>query len=425
MSTRNLFLLLLAFVFAIPFSNAQEMSWRKHRKLAQSLEKEGDLFAAAENYRMAWEKKQSKEELIYQAAELYYNLRDYRAAADAYQHVPSPYNEDQLILLKYGRALKQDGQYDKARTVLQQLIDNYTGQDRAILQDILRVEMRGIDLASNMSANIDRRLEILHPGVTINSDKDEFAPVSIAENTIYLTSTIGDQARIYESQRQGRNWSKADAPAGFPVVQGGQYSNGAMSPDNQRFYFTICNNDSGWNGVNTRCEIYVTKRSDNGWTAPEALPDFINVKGVNSTQPAVAHYNGQEFLYFSSNREGGRGGLDIWYVTRDLGADNLDFTFPVNLGPVVNTLGDEISPYYNTEEETLYFSSNGLPSLGGLDIFKSSGNEVNWTTPMNVGLPLNSGADDYDYTRSISGFGGYFASNRVFRGAYWFFRHQK
>jgi hypothetical protein len=296
---------------------------------------------------------------------------------------------------------------------MQQLLDNYTGQDRAILQDIVRVEMRGIDLASDMSNNIDRRLEILHPGVTVNSDSDEFGPVSVAENTMYFTSTIGGQARIYESQRQGRSWTKADAPAGFPVVQGGQYSNGAMSPDNQRFYFTICNNDSGWNGFNTRCEIYVTKRSSNGWTAPEKLPDFINVKGVNTTQPAIANYNGQEFLYFSSNREGGRGGLDIWYVTRDLGSDNMDFTFPVNLGPVINTLGDEISPYYDTEEEMLYFSSNGLPSLGGLDIFKSSGNEVNWTTPMNVGLPLNSGADDYDYTRTTSGFGGYFSSNRV------------
>ncbi|MEO0724447.1 MAG: SPOR domain-containing protein [Bacteroidota bacterium] len=416
MNIRNLCLLLIALSFSLSSVQAQEMSWRKHRKLALQLEKEGDYFAAAENFRMAWEKKQSKEDLIYKAAENYYRLSDYRNAAEAYQHVPANFNSDALITLKYARALKQDGQYDKARTVFQEVADSYTGPDRAILQDIVRVEIQGIDISRDISANLDRRMEILHPGVAINSDSDEFGPMPVAEDMIWLTSTTGDQARIYETQRQGRDWTKAANPAGFPVVDGGQYANGSMSPDNQRFYFTICNNDGGWKGFNTRCEIYVTKRSANGWTAPERLPDYINVKGVNSTHPAVAHTNGQEYLYFASNREGGRGGLDLWYVTRDLGVDNMDYTFPVNLGPGVNSLGDEITPYYNSEEGVLYFASNGHPSIGGLDIFKSQGGEVSWSTPENLGMPLNSAANDYGYVRNSFGFGGFFASNRVFGG---------
>jgi len=416
MNIRNFFLLLLLTTISFSAAQAQELSWRKYRKLAESLEKEGDYYGAAENYRLAGEQKQSKEEFIYKAAENYYRLRDYRAAANAYQHVSPNMDDDKLVLLKYARSLKQDGQYDKARTVFQQLADTYTGPDKAILQDIIRAENRGIDLTRDMSANMDRRLEILHPGVMVNSDSDEFAPVAVSGDGLYFTSTIGGQARIYESQRQGRTWTKAANPTGFPVVKGGQYANGSMSADNQRFYFTICNNDGGWQGFNTRCEIYVTKRSANGWTAPERLPDFINVKGVNTTQPHVTKRNGQEILYFASNREGGRGGLDLWYVTRDLGLDNLDFTFPVNLGPVVNTLGDEISPFYNIEEETLYFASNGHPSIGGLDIFKATGSEATWTTPANIGLPINSGADDYGYVRNPSGFGGFFAPNRVFGG---------
>ncbi len=416
MNIRNFCLLLIALSFSLSSVQAQEMSWRKHRKLALQLEKEGDYFAAAENFRMAWEKKQSKEDLIYKAAENYYRLNDYRNAAEAYQHVSANYNNDALITLKYARALKQDGQYDKARTVFQEVADSYTGPDRAILQDIVRVEIQGIDISRDISANLDRRLEILHPGISVNSDSDEFGPMPVAEDMIWLTSTTGDQARIYETQRQGRNWTKAANPAGFPVVDGGQYANGSMSPDNQRFYFTICNNDGGWKGLNTRCEIYVTKRSANGWTSPERLPDYINVQGVNSTYPAVAHTNGQEYLYFASNREGGRGGLDLWYVTRDLGVDNMDYTFPVNLGPVVNSLGDEITPYYNGEEGVLYFASNGHPSIGGLDIFKAQGGEVSWSTQETLGMTITSAAHDYGYVRTAFGFGGFFASNRVFGG---------
>ena len=416
--TKRSLIYLFTLLFLLPLGmQAQELSWRKHRKLAERLEREGNYFEAAENFRMAWEKKQSKEDLIYKAAENYYRINDYRNAAEAYQHVPDNYKGDPLVLLKYARALKQDGQYDRARSTFEQLSESYTGQDRAILQEIVQVELRGIDITRNVSANMDRRLEILRPGALINTDDDEFGPVSVTDDLLYFSSSMGDQARIYESRRQGRNWTKAATPSGFPVVSGGQYGNGAMSPDDQRFYFTICNNDGGWQGLNTRCEIFVIKRnSSGGWSQPEKLPDFVNVSGVNTTHPAVAHLAGQEYLFFSSNRDGGRGGMDLWYVTRDLGIDNNDFSFPVNLGPVINSLGDEITPYYNVDEGQLYFSSNGLPSIGGQDIFRSSGNEVTWTTPQNVGLPLNSSSDDFGYMRNLSGYGGFLVSNRAFGG---------
>ncbi|MCB0586511.1 MAG: PD40 domain-containing protein, partial [Phaeodactylibacter sp.] len=128
------------------------------------------------------------------------------------------------------------------------------------------------------------------------------------------------------------------------------------------------------------------------------------------------HQRGQEILFFSSNREGGRGGMDLWYASRDLGADNLDFTFPVNLGPVVNTLGDEITPFYNVENQTLYFASNGHISIGGFDIFSAIGDEVSWSQPDNLGMPANSSADEYFYILNPSRTGGFLTSNRVFAG---------
>ncbi|MCB0636718.1 MAG: hypothetical protein KDC54_08885 [Lewinella sp.] len=414
---RQLLTTLLLLAFVLPLLHAQEeMSWRRHRRLADEQVAQGLYFEAAENYQLAWEKKQSKEELIYHAAENYYRVHDYRNAASAYQHVPATFENDILVLLKYARSLKQDGQYDKARTVFRQLEESYTGRDKAILVDIINTELQGIDLAQDMSGAVDRRLEILFPGTTVNTENDEFGPVSMTDNTLWFSSTMGGQARLYESNRQGRVWTKATTPAGFPVVSTGNYGNGSLTPDGERFYFTICNNDAGWQDLATRCEIFMTRRTANGWGQPQRLPDFINMQGVNSTQPFVTHMAGQEYLFFSSNREGGRGGMDLWYATRDLGLDDLDFTFPVNLGAAVNGLGDEITPYYNAEEGVLYFASNSHPSIGGYDIFKTTGNEVNWSTPENAGLPINSSADDYGYVRNRSGYGGFIVSNRVFGG---------
>lgn len=391
-------------------------SWRKLSNTASQQLKQGNYAEAAENYEKAWQKKQKKTELIYNAGEAYYTLRDYRKAADAYQHVKDQNDKFPLVGLKYARSLKQDGQYDKAMQEFKKFIDSYSGQGKPILEEIIQTEIKGCELGLDLASHPDRSIEITYPGLNINSKKAEFAPFPMSDDLLYFSSAQGDRARIYNSQRQGKAWTKASIPASFPVIQNGHYGNGSLTPNGERFYFTICNDNQAWNDLNTRCEIFVIKKTNSGWSQPERLPDYINMNGVTATHPYASQEGGQETLYFSSNREGGRGGMDIWYVTRDLGTDDLDFTFPVNLGPSVNTLGDEITPYFDSEEGMLYFASNGLVSIGGFDIFKTSGGETNWTVPENVGLPLNSSADDYFYVKSKSGFGGFFVSNRVFGG---------
>ncbi len=417
MTTTRLLLALVLLVTCSVSLSAQQYNWRKHRSIAEDAAKAGDLYTAAENYRMAWEQKKSKKDLLFEAAKNYLHVRDYRAAAEAYQYLEGDTKADPLVGLKYARALKQDGQYDRAREVFQRTIENYSGADRTILEDIIRIELRGIDLAQELAARPDRRYELNLPGAAINSDDNEFAPTPVGTDQIFFTSTMGGQSRIYESMRQGRDWTKANTPEGFPVINNGQYAGGTMSPDGQRFYFTICNADGGWKGLNTRCEIYATDRSPSGWSQPERLPEYINIEGKNNTHPNVVHVAGRELLYFASNRDGGRGGMDLWYAVRDLGSDQLDFTFPVNLGPAVNTLGDEITPFYSTDERKLYFSSNGHATIGGFDVMVSEGDEINWSAPQNVGIPINSSADDYGFVLDRTGFGnGFIVSNRVFGG---------
>ncbi len=398
------------------FGQLSAQSWRKLSKEADDLLKQGKYEEAAANYEQAWQKKQGKKDLIYKAGEAYYIIRDYRKAAEAYQHVKDENNNYPLVGLKYARSLKQDGQYDKAIEAFQSFGDNYTGDGKAILQDVINTEIKGAELGMALPAQADRSIEVLYPGSEINSDAAEFAPFPVGAEQIYFSSSMGGKARVYSSRKIGDSWTKAGTPGNFPIISQGQYANATITQDGERMYFTICSNDNYWDDLNTRCEIFVTKREGTTWSQPERLPDYINMKGVTATHPFAVQQNGQEILYFASNRDGGRGGMDIWYAARDMGTDNNDFTFPINLGATINTLGDEITPFYSMDQGALYFASNGLVSIGGFDIFKSRGEETTWSPAENAGMPINSPADDYFYIKNPNGASAFVVSNRVFGG---------
>ncbi|MCG8329829.1 MAG: hypothetical protein MI974_19190 [Chitinophagales bacterium] len=413
--TKKFLLLIILTISITSFSQAQ--SWRKSKKEAEVAYAEGDYETAAQKYMEAYSRKRKKEELTYEAGEIYYTLRDYRQAVEAYRPIKDKNDEYPLVGLKFARCLKQDGQYARAQQEFEKFMENYTGDGKAILEDIINVEIQGCQLGLEAPAQANRDVEIILPGDGINSDKQDFAAFPVSENELYYSSDQGDRARIYYTKRNNNVWQKGEAPRNFPVIQSGHFANGTMAPDGSRFYFTVCS-DTGapWNDVKTRCEIFVTKRVGAVWSQPERLPDYINLEGVTATHPNVIHQRGQEIIYFASNREGGRGGMDLWYIARDLGIDDNDFTFPVNLGPVVNTLGDEITPFYNMEDQTLYFSSNGQASIGGFDVFKTTGDEVSWSQAVNMGMPVNSSADDYFYILNPARTGGFMTSNRVFGG---------
>ncbi len=180
-------------------------------------------------------------------------------------------------------------------------------------------------------------------------------------------------------------------------------SNLCIDSLNQRIYFNICNNLNN----NTICEIYYTENQDGIWKKAKKLGKNINLKGYNNTHPHITTHKGETLLYFSSNREGGYGGYDLWYIN----VDSLE-TNPINLGPSINTEGDEITPYYSIADETLYFSSNHHPGYGGYDLFSSKGWKQRWNKPQNLKMPINSSANEthpYIYPDQTK---GYYSSNR-------------
>ena len=406
--------LLLTILLSHVLVMGQDLSWKKHKKTAEQLYSQGKYVEAATHYEKAWEKKPENSALIYQAGECYALLKDFKKAIFAYQQVKDD-DDFELVGLKYARALKQDGQYAAAKSAFLELSNNYQGEDRALLNQLISTEIKGAELGMRLTNNAaDTRIEVRHLGEQINSLQTEIAPIPFAEDLLYFSSTRkGDKAFLYRSQKRKGNWSSAIAAENLPNVPNKHLANGTFTPDAKRFYFTLCEEDNKGNGLVSICKIYMIKRTDAGWTDPISMRDYINEEGSTTTHPFVIHQDGLECLFFVSNRKGGKGGMDIWMTTREINSGDIDFTYPFNLGKQINTSGDEVTPFYDTQAGILYFSSNGHINLGGWDVFKAKGADKKWEHPENMGMPINSSADDFYYTLKPSKKGGFLASNRT------------
>ncbi len=404
----SIFICLFAFTLS-----AQNLSWKKHSKIADKLFEQGKYADAAEHYEAAWKKKPTKKDLIYKAGDCYYELKNFRKAAETYKRVKDENGDVGLAGLKYARALKQDGQYELAKKELLSYNKKYKGDDKKVVSKLVFNELAGCDMGLAIEDEVNKSIVIEHLSESINTLENEFAPIPFSDDILYFSSTMSGDAKMYRSQRQSGVWTQAVVPD-LPTITSGQICHGSFSPDNQRFYFTICQTNGVWKGTKTNCDIYVTRVEDSGWSNPEKLRDYIRMEGNTATHPFVVHTEKEEILYFSSDREGGFGGLDIWYTKRQLASDDVDFSLPKNAGPRINTLGDEVTPFYNAQTEVLYFSSNGHVTLGGFDIFKAKKLGNRFDKPEHLGLPLNSCNDDYYYIEEKNGSGGFLVSNRLF-----------
>ncbi|WP_090171638.1 PD40 domain-containing protein [Neolewinella agarilytica] len=393
-----------------------ELPFKKLMANAETETRAGNYGLAADNYRKAYEQKPRRTDVLYKAAELYTRVRNYRAAADAYQFLEADEDQWPLLGLQYGRALKQDGRYDQARRELALFLETYNGADRPIVSEIVRNELAGITLATSFN-EAESMVDIDRPGRGVNTGADEFGAVAVAGDQLFFTSTAGGQSRLYQSGLRAREWTKATVPPGFPVIAEGEFGTGSLSPDGRLFFFTICSGLTGEDATN-RCEIFRGERSTTGaWSQPVRLGEAINAPSTNNAFPFVTlGADGRYQLYFSSDRPGGRGGMDLYLSSEMVPNDPNGFSAPANLGPVINTVSDEITPSWLAGENMLYFSSNGHPGFGGQDVFRSQGTFGSYQRPENMGQPVNSAADDYGLSLSAGGSTGYLTSNRIFTG---------
>jgi len=382
-------------------------------KKAAKLLDEGRIDEAAARFEVAGRSYGGHAGAMTRAGECYYLLRDYVKAAECYASVPSLNLREESTGLNYARALKQSGLYETAIAAFKRFAQEYEGGRKAEINALVGAEIRGCQMALEWrELPISGTVSLLPP--TVNSRNNEFGPVAFSERLLYFSVLHDGRAVFMRTQKPADTWEPAAEALGLPVSLAGRFGNGTFSADATRFYCTQCAEKPVANSRYPQCDIYVLTKGATGWSEPLRLRDYINLPGRTAMHPYTVQEQGKEYLYFSAERPGGQGGLDLYVCEREINSGDIDFSLPQNLGTDINTAEDEVTPFYDPFSRILWFSSKGHATIGGMDIFKSNCLEGAWSPALNAGLPLNSPADDLFYNQKKNGYGGFFISNRLF-----------
>lgn len=256
--------------------------------------------------------------------------------------------------------------------------------------------------------------DINNLGNTINTVYPDYAPLLTAnEETIYFTSRRPNKYSkakdpnneffedIYYSLNKDKKWTKP-INIGPPVNTATHDAGVSISNDGNTLFIYRTSKDL------TSGDIYVCTKTNGKFSTPTKLPEVINsAEGVES---CATISQDKQSLYFSSNRDGGFGGKDIYKVVK---LPNGQWGKAINLGAIINTPYDEDAPFLHNDGRTLYFSSRGHQNMGGYDIFVSKLNDDNkWAAPENLKYPINTVKDDIFFIMNPDGKTGYFSSNR-------------
>lgn len=367
-----------------------------------------------------------KEELgdyLFKVAECYRRTGNVRQSELWYQKAIMRDCSDPKAHLYYANALLSNENYDLAR-------EEYEAYRKISPNDGLAENgLKSIDLA--MSWKSSPTGYVVKPMQVLNAKQEDFCPMygSADYRTLLFTSsrdeatgkalhTVTGQkfTDIFVSLSNGEGrWSKPK-PLGGSINTPDEEGTPNLNPDYTILYFTRCRSSKkGKLG----CQILEAPQTGEGWDNASPIP--IANDSVVVAHPAIAA-DGLT-LYFCSDMPGGFGGMDLWKVTRTGDKDN--WGEPINLGASINTAADEVFPYSHPDG-ALYFSSNGLPGMGGLDIFKATPNDKTGDfTVENMRYPINSPADDFGITFQQKREEGFFSSRRSGgRGGddiYWFY----
>ncbi len=171
-------------------------------------------------------------------------------------------------------------------------------------------------------------------------------------------------------------------------------------PENTGLYYCLCDKV---NLMEVRCDIYFRKFNENGGVG-EPLKIAANASGFSTQHPAVGKdINGKLWLYFSSNRPGGKGKDDLY---RAAVLENGEVDAPENLS-TLNTSEEDVTPFFHTPTQRLYFSTQGRFTFGGYDVYASSPTLNDWSNPMNMGIQMNASSDDLFFSLSEKGINGW------------------
>ena len=345
-------------------------------------------------------------------AESYRQVNNYQKAEAAYSKVVTLQEAQPIHHFYLGRMLMANGKYKEAEKELQLYAAADSANDLAgslcnscnkidmlrrdtTLFTVSKLNLKGVESAFAQTIYNKGIVFTAAPASTINSSREPWTG-----NTYF---------NLYYSEKLDTSWKEPDVLKGDINMD---YHEGAavFSKDGKTVYFTrsnyIKNNKLKKNSKDeSNLKIFRADFINGKWVNLYSLP-------FNSDDYSVGHptfTKDEKYMFFISDMPGGAGGTDIYYCSIDSGK----FSTPKNLGNIINTPGNEMFPYYNAEEEALYFSSEGHLNMGGLDIFKTKFDGKSWSQPENMEAPVNSSKDDFAFIYEPKSKSGYLSSNRT------------
>ncbi|MCK0192861.1 OmpA family protein [Arenibacter sp. F20364] len=404
------------FLLTVLFSVLGNVLIAQDRLINKADEKYSDysFSPAIDIYKRVLDKGYTSADLLMKLGNSYYFNAEYKEAADIYERLLKEYQEGigPEYYFRYAQTLRSLGEYDRSKEVMTQFSEMTSADVRANLYMTERDYLAEIE--SNSGRYDIGKFEF-------NSRYSDFAPTYYKQGLIFSSDRDTGNLARYRHTWNAKDFLdlykiNADSVSENKVVKFGDdintryhESTSVFSKDGNTLYFTRNNLFDGKTvkdekGV-VRLKIFKAVKENGVWTHIEELP-------FNSESYSIAHPTlspDEKILYFASDMPGSYGESDIFKV-----AINSDGTYgtPVNLGNIINTEARETFPYV-TSENVLYFSSDGHPGLGGLDIFATKISDSQYIgTVLNVGKPVNSELDDFTFIINEETRNGYFASNR-------------
>ncbi len=382
-----------------------------------------DFYSAYKYYGAALEFRAGEKDmrLWYQYAESAREFNIYHRAIEGYQRVLDNEQSATYPLARYwlGHMKQRLTRYQEAGADFEQFLQETSAEDDA-LRDYRRWAEKGVqDCAfalSRLSETMQLTVEALDP---ISTEFSEFGGVRLGD-TLYYTSFQYRNPK--DKNRPPRLISKVlqsykGETVGQPLtddfnVPGKLTAHSAFNKDASQIYYTICDyvENKGLRFAEVRCDLYFRQRDSTGAWGPAKLLS-ANDGLYTNTQPNVGYDKaaGKEILFFVSDRPGGKGGLDIWSGEIETSGDVLTVR-PVE---AINTDYNDVTPFFLALTQTLYFSSEGYPSMGGYDVYQATRKNGGWTVPTHVPHPINTSYDDLYFTLSPDGGEAHFTSNRI------------
>ncbi len=402
-------LLVIIFVFSIQFINAQSKELTRAKRFFDKT-----YYSEAILLYQKLADESPSQEVIKNLADSYYYTNDLIKAQRYYRLLVQNYNQnlDREYYFRYAQTLKASNSYADANAVLKEYYANSTTSKDSIY---FRNELKELE---NVSA-IGNRFEIKN--LVINTPNSEFGAVKFNGNLVFagvkLKPGLFDKKYKWDNETYLNLVSVPLESINTPNVlvsyfadelkTGMHEANAVFTKDGKTVYFTRNNSKNGTKKRNdqkvSNLQIFKAELVEGKWKNIVSLP--FNSPNYSVEHPALSA--DEKVLYFASDMPGTIGSFDIYSVNINKGA----YDTPRNLGPIVNTEKREQFPFVSNDNK-LYFSSDGHLGYGSLDVFVSDikGNE--YSEPVNIGLPLNSNLDDFSFNIDSNTKEGYFASNR-------------